>query len=130
MEQLESITFIIAVLTVIFVMIIYFLFKKRISYIVSGNIIMNYRKINSVTTVFNFFPALFASVYTVKFLSDNVKLVEKLFANMEYSYIFTVLLFIVIYFVLIGSIIEYYFYSTNEKFKAWKDENILKKVIK
>ena len=127
MEQLESITFVIAVLTVIFVMLIYFLFKKRISYITSGSVIMNFRKLNSIVTVFNFLPALFAGVFTVKWLSENLSFLESLFNQIEIAYILTVLLFIVIYFVLIGSLFEYYFYNTNEKFKEWKDENIFKK---
>jgi hypothetical protein len=39
----------------------------------------------------------------------------------------TVIIFLIIYFILIGSILEYYFYNTNESFAKWKDENVLKK---
>lgn len=127
MRQFSEVTFVIAILTVIFMLTVYLLFKKRLSYIRYGLTRRFSKKQDFITLFVYFIPSLFSAIYTVKFLSDKIEFIDRLFNKFEYSYQLTVLVFILIYFVFIGSLLEYYFYYTNENFEKWKNENIFKR---
>jgi hypothetical protein len=62
----------------------------------------------------------------VNFLSEIVPQVDDFFKKIEYSYQLTVIFFFLIFFGIIGMVIEYYFYNTNEKYRNWKNEKKIK----
>ena len=75
MRQYHEVTFVIAILTVIFILTIYLLFKKRLSYLRYGLTIRFSQKQDFITLFVYFIPALLSSIYTVKFLSDNLEFI-------------------------------------------------------
>jgi hypothetical protein len=110
----------------IFIFLIYLIFGKRISYCFSGDILMQSKKLTFIVLFINSIPSLFISVLIVNFLSEIVPQVDDFFKKIEYSYQLTVIFFFLIFFGIIGMVIEYYFYNTNEKYRNWKNEKKIK----
>ena len=109
------------------VLIAYTFFKRKVSYIFSDDIITHHQNLTLIAMVFNFFPALFLSVFTVNTLLRKIELINTLLENTNYIYLVFVMTFLISYAILIGMLIDYYFYNTHDDYREWKDKTHPKK---